>query len=358
MMPRELPVEPPEVPAPPAPAAVRYIPYVTLTIAALNVLAFAVSIALGASPLLPSPDKMFELGGNFGPATLDGEPWRMVTSMFLHYGLLHIAFNMFALLDGGRHVEAMYGRAGFAALYLFSGLVGGLASAIPGQAVSAGASGAIFGVFGAFGAFLVRHRGRLDKEQVRKQSRGLVIFLVYNVFIGLSTKGIDMRAHIGGLAAGFAAGMLLASERRRIASALVVGVLGSALVFGAALVMPAPTATVLLPASKAALDRFAALEQQALTRFNKLVSDNASNAEFARVIEAEILPIWREAKAELADVRGLRAKVDQAMRAYADARERAFVDIATAARGNDQAALTRAAAEMREADALVAHIND
>ena len=131
---------------PPAQPALAF-PYVTVALAALNVIVFGVAVAAGADPMSPDPDTMFELGGNFGPVTLAGEPWRLFTSMFLHYGILHLAMNMLGLLDGGRHVERMYGRAAYIALYVFAGLAGSLASALSGQAVSAGASGEIFGVF-------------------------------------------------------------------------------------------------------------------------------------------------------------------------------------------------------------------
>ena len=187
---------------------------------------------------------MLEHGGNYGSATLGGEPWRLFTSMFLHYGVLHLAMNMLGLIDGGRHVERMYGRAGFVALYLVAGLAGSLATSLRSNVVSAGASGAIFGVFGAFGAFLLLHRDRLDKEEVTKQSRGLLIFLVYNLYIGITAQGIDVVAHLGGLGAGFLAGLALElgthTGPSTIRRSLAVAVIGCALVFAATLIAPRP----------------------------------------------------------------------------------------------------------------------
>ena len=92
---------------PPTPKAALPLPVATIVLAAMNIAAFALSVTAGADPLAPTPDQIFDLGGNFGGATLDGESWRLLTSMFLHFGLLHIAMNMVGLIDGGRNVERM-----------------------------------------------------------------------------------------------------------------------------------------------------------------------------------------------------------------------------------------------------------
>lgn len=253
-------------------------------------------LSQGADPMQPTPQWMADHGGNFGPLTFAGEPWRMLTSMFLHYGALHIAMNMIGLIDGGRHVERMYGTAGFLALFLISGLVGSFATALRANVVSAGASGAIFGVFGAFGAFLFLHRDRLDKEQVKKQSRGLLIFLAYNIFFGMTAKGIDLVAHAGGLVAGFLVGIALEvgtdhghSTTRR---SLIVLVLGAALVFGGSLVVPRPNNP---------LAEFVTVETKLLGRWNEVVkqvdAETVDDAKLADIIETELLPPWRVARA-------------------------------------------------------------
>jgi rhomboid protease GluP len=293
---------------------------------------------------------MLAHGGNFGPVTLQGEQWRLFTSMFLHYGALHIVMNMIGLLDGGRHVERMFGGAGFAALYLISGLAGSLASALRGGAVSAGASGAIFGVFGAFGAFLYLHRDRLDRAQVSKQSRGLLIFLAYNLLFGLTTPGIDMSAHVGGLIAGFITGIALEagtsedpSSKRR---SLLVAVLGVALVAGAAYLVPRPHSEL------AELDE---IESKVLHRWQEVASQydagKVNPTALADVIEKELLPPWRELRHGYE--MNFKGEPRRLVLEYATAREEGWEGMARALRAGDQPAFQQAFARFKEGDAAI-----
>jgi rhomboid protease GluP len=328
-------------------------PIVTVTLAALNVIVFAVILAAGADPIQPEPDQMFMFGANFGPVTLAGEPWRLFTSMFLHYGIVHLAMNMIGLVDGGRHVERMYGRAGYLALYVFAGLVGSVVSAMAGKAVSAGASGAIFGVFGAFGAFLLMHRDKIDKQQLANQARGLLIFLAFNVWFGLQAKGIDLRAHLGGLVAGFAAGLVVGSVNKRIVKAVLVGVVGSAGVIIASQFVPRPAELVVLGPTKDALDRFARYEAEALDRYNQLVEADKADLEMLQAIENDVLPTWRKAKQAAFEVRGVPGDLERNLKLYAETRERAFLEIAEGLRTQEATKMQQGMATMREADTYI-----
>jgi rhomboid protease GluP len=168
--------------------------------------------------------------------------------MFLHYGVIHIGMNMIVLYQG-RIVETVYGRAGFAALYLAAGLVGGIASlAHSANTVSAGASGAVFGVFGAFGAFLLLRRDRLDPIAVKRNLQSLAFFIALNLYIGGTTPGIDLSAHIGGLVAGALAGFALlvgarADSRRGLRAAIVAAV-AIAVTAAALVALPKPASLV------------------------------------------------------------------------------------------------------------------
>jgi rhomboid protease GluP len=324
----------------PTTPATRSIPWVAITLAVLNVGVFGWQIAAGADALSPTADWIAAHGGNYAPLTLDGEQWRLFTSMFLHIGLLHLVMNMIGLVDGGRHVEKMYGRAGFIALYLVAGLAGSLASALRGtNVVSAGASGAIFGVFGAFGAFLVLHRGRLDPVQVGKEARGLLIFLAYNVYIGLAVKGVDLLAHFGGLAAGFVCGLALEYGTNEAPStlkrSLLVGVLGVGLVLGGSLLAPPPATPP--NTQSAALFELATTETKILARYKALVADvqkgTLDEEGFASAIELSILPEWRVATANY--VRDGRGTNYEELVQYLRARQAAWELTVKATRSKD-----------------------
>jgi membrane associated rhomboid family serine protease/Flp pilus assembly protein TadD len=151
-------------------------------------------------------------GANYGPFTLAGQWWRLATYMFLHGGILHIAFNMWCLWDLGAMAESLYGRWTFAAIYLITGIGGGLASVgwNPGV-LSVGASGAIFGLAGALIASFYLGEFSLPREAIGGTLRSLLIFAGFNLFFGsMFGAGIDNACHIGGLVSGLALGALIA----------------------------------------------------------------------------------------------------------------------------------------------------
>lgn len=185
---------------------------VTLWLIAANAGVFAVMLGFGAGLWHTGNGVQLAWGANFGPATKDGEWWRLGSALFLHFGLFHLAINMFSLWDGGRLAERMYGPARFVLIYLCSGLTGNLLSLIAqgDRAVSGGASGAIFGVYGALMVFLWRERGRLNASEFKWLFWGAVGFSIVTIVLGLQITGIDNAAHIGGLIGGILAGMALA----------------------------------------------------------------------------------------------------------------------------------------------------
>lgn len=183
-------------------------PTVTLTLVGLNLAVyFAMSLAR-ASWFEPSAYDAIRWGANFGPLTLSGQWWRLFTSTFVHFGIIHIAFNMWCLWDLGRSLEFLMGRAAFAIAYILSGLAASLVSlAWDPWRVSAGASGAIFGVAGAFVSYLYLKKTPVDKSIVQKRLKSLGIFIAYNLFYGMRS-GVDNSAHMGGLVAGLILGAL------------------------------------------------------------------------------------------------------------------------------------------------------
>jgi membrane associated rhomboid family serine protease len=140
-----------------------------------------------------------------------GEYWRLLTSMFLHGGILHLAMNLFALYQLGRLYEMMFGSRRFTFIYFITGIAASLTSMMrmPLMGSSVGASGAIFGILGAF-VFSIRRSPRYRNDRA---ARGLVTQCVFwilaNIAIGLQVAQIDNAAHIGGLVAGLLLGLAL-----------------------------------------------------------------------------------------------------------------------------------------------------
>jgi rhomboid protease GluP len=183
--------------------------WVTPTIIFANVLVFVLLLA-SSSSLTPEVSVVLNWGANFGPRTLHGDWWRLVTSMFLHFGVIHLGLNMWALWDTGRLVERLVGNVGFVLLYLLCGVFGSLASLWwrP-TVISAGASGAVFGVFGALLGLLIFRRDSIPPATLVQLRNSVVSCIGYNLVFGLTSQRIDNAAHIGGLLAGVCCGVLL-----------------------------------------------------------------------------------------------------------------------------------------------------
>lgn len=184
---------------------------VTPALVAINLLVFVAMAVEGAGILTPNGAVHARWGSNVGPLTINGEWWRLFTCLFLHFGVVHLGFNLWALNDSGPTVERLFGSAHFLVLYLLSGVVGGMTSLLWDPAVnSAGASGAIFGIFGGLLAFVTRSGSRVPRTVLERLRTSTLLFVAYSLFSGFSRAGIDNAAHVGGLVAGSGLGFLLA----------------------------------------------------------------------------------------------------------------------------------------------------
>ena len=180
--------------------------------------------------LVVQPGQVLQRGALVPALVAQGEVWRLVSSMFLHSGFAHLALNMLSLYFLGSFIEEAFGRGSFLALYLFSGLSGGLAylyfGAFDGAAV--GASGAIFGLLGGVLGYSLR-RGTFSWQN--PLIRQLLILLALNLYLGFSIANISNTAHIGGLLGGIAFGWLVAptvyAQKRLRAFSPVAVVLGA-----------------------------------------------------------------------------------------------------------------------------------
>jgi rhomboid protease GluP len=188
-------------------------PPVTTVLIGLNVAVFLAMILTGVSPIEPDPLQVIKWGANWGPLSLGTQPWRMLASNYIHFGILHILLNMWCLWNLGLLAERIFDPWTYVLTYTACGLGGSLASLWwhP-MVIGAGASGAIFGLAGALIAALYLGKLPIPKEAMRGTLKSLLAFAGYNLFFGAAVGGIDNSAHIGGLVTGLALGALLAGH--------------------------------------------------------------------------------------------------------------------------------------------------
>ena len=186
---------------------------ITLTLVMVNILIFFVMDFTGNTE---NGAYMLEHGAAYGPLILEnGEYYRLFTSMFLHFGIYHLANNMAVLLFMGDMVENAVGHWKYLAIYLGSGLVGNLLSLymdIQSQSniVSAGASGAIYGIIGGVFVLMIK-----NKKQVREiVIRRLVFVIVVTIYYGSQAAQIDNAAHVGGLIGGIVLTVLFTVHKK------------------------------------------------------------------------------------------------------------------------------------------------
>ncbi len=168
----------------------------------------AVGVQLNVG-LVQQPREVLSLGALIPALVAEGEAWRLVTSAFLHSGFVHLALNMLSLYFLGSFAEVTFGRSRFLALYLISGIAGGLAYLYFGSfsAPAVGASGAIFGLLGGVFGFAIRRGTFSTRNPIISQ---LLLLTALNLFLGATIPGVSNTAHIGGLLGGLVFGYLMA----------------------------------------------------------------------------------------------------------------------------------------------------
>lgn len=180
---------------------------VVSTIIAINFIVFIIT-------MLPNiGDEIFYSGASVNYLIGDGQWWRIITSLFLHAGFMHVLFNMFSLFLFGPELEKIAGKMRFLTIYFLAGIFGNMATFVlqDGSYASVGASGAIYGIFGAFAALV--YYTRRTMPQLKQVIMPLIIISVIITFL---SPNINVAGHLGGLITGFLLGLSYFSPKNII----------------------------------------------------------------------------------------------------------------------------------------------
>jgi rhomboid protease GluP len=210
---------------------------VTTALLAINLTVFVGMVVTGAGLLDFSAQAALKWGGNYGPWTLNGDWWRLVTAGFVHGGLIHVAFNMWCLLSLGQLSERLFGRFQTFFIYLLTGVGGALLSiAHNPKNLEVGASGAIFGIAGALLAGVKFGNLAISEGQKRSVISSMVFFVSVNFILGAGVLGsnIDNFCHLGGFITGLLIGVPMGgfAQRHKIFQWATLLVTSALLVFG------------------------------------------------------------------------------------------------------------------------------
>lgn len=295
----------------------------TYTLIGINVLLFIAMVASGVHFFEPKIVDLVKWGANYKPLTTGGEWWRLLTSTFIHIGIIHLAFNMYALFQAGYYLEPMLGKGRFLAAYLCTGLLASVSSTLfhGSETVGAGASGAIFGLYGVFLALLTT---KLIPQSIRKpllQSIGIFVF--YNLAYGARSQAVDNSAHLGGLVSGLLIGYLyfFSFQKQRFRPAIAMGVAISLTALLSFSLLRSTSQDGALYQKK--VDEVLKIQDTAMAPFKSFTSDADLLSKLARVAQPE----WAKAKTIMAETEHYRlddtmAKHRKLLKEYIDLRIR------------------------------------
>ena len=175
--------------------------FLTSAVIVANIVMFIAMASDGGGFFEPNGIAAIRYGSNFTILTLSGDWWRLVSCIFVHFGVIHLLMNCYALHGIGSYLEPMLGKLGFAGAYVGSGVCASMASLYwhADGINSAGASGAVFGLYGLFFGLLMTDLLPAEARKALRKASGF--FIVFNLLYGLS-GGVDNAAHVGGLLAG------------------------------------------------------------------------------------------------------------------------------------------------------------
>ena len=186
-------------------------PILTYILILINVIVFALMYIYGNGS--EDIETLKNFGANYIPLVKSGEYIRLITSAFVHIGIIHLLSNMYALYVIGRQVEQLYGRMKYILIYFISAIMGSLFTVVfsSSNTVAAGASGAIFGLLGALLYFGYSYRGYIGNSIINQVLPAILL----NLVIGFSSPNIGNSAHIGGLIGGYLISMALGIDTEK-----------------------------------------------------------------------------------------------------------------------------------------------
>jgi rhomboid protease GluP len=199
-------------------------PIITYALIYINIIVFILMYLIGNGST--DSNTLIKFGANFDILVKNGEYYRLITNAFVHIGILHILFNMYALYIIGHQVESFLGKTNYLIVYLFSAITASLLSLVfSTNTISAGASGAIFGLLGALLYFGYHYRiylGGVMKSQI-------IPLIILNLSLGFLLTGIDNAGHIGGLIGGVLITMALGIKGKSTNADRINGVILSSI---------------------------------------------------------------------------------------------------------------------------------
>jgi len=254
------------------------------------VLVYVSMVASGVHFMEPTIESLVGWGANFTTLTYQGQYWRLISNCFLHIGMIHLLFNMYALLYIGLLLEPIIGKWKLGLAFILTGISGSLVSlAWHDMILSAGASGAIFGLYGLYIALLITNL--IDKESKKGILVSILIFVGYNLLFGLR-GGIDNAAHIGGLFSGLLLGFsfypILSNPQAKLKGLLIPLVLMVFILSCGFIIVSTPKKAVVY---EMRLAEFVELEQKALSVYPQYFTE--ANIE---AINEDGIPNWEKCK--------------------------------------------------------------
>lgn len=334
--------------------------WITAAIIALNTAVFGVIMSRGGG-WNPSVELLTRWGANYGPLTLNGDWWRLLTATILHANAVHLLCNMYALWYAGRIAEPLFGRGSFLLLYLLASVGGSVASLWWHPFVTGvGASGAIFGVYGGLVAWLtIRHRS-MPAGAGGSLAGGVISIVAYNLVFGMLQTHVDVAAHVGGLMTGMVAGAALAVP---LPGTLVWASARGALVAIAAVAALGVAASRLPKVDdvRRILAHVSEVDEKTTAEFNGLLAalqqGQITREKFAEDVSTSVLPRLTAARGELAQMRaGSEAQRVGDLVKYMTVREEGIRLLTEGTKTGDASLLKAASQKQAEAEAFAATV--